>query len=76
MFRAFPAHHQEILYCLVSRSLWQTVIQWNLDPLFLKGVEKTNAEYGETINLENHFLNKKIVHCLLLLGRILPQLKI
>jgi hypothetical protein len=27
MFRAFLAHHQEILYCLVSRSLWQTVIQ-------------------------------------------------
>jgi hypothetical protein len=27
MFRAFLAHHQEILYCLVSRSLWQTVKQ-------------------------------------------------
>jgi hypothetical protein len=27
MFRAFLAHHQEILYCLVSRSLCQTVIQ-------------------------------------------------
>jgi hypothetical protein len=27
MFRAFLAHHQEILFCLVSRSLWQTVIQ-------------------------------------------------
>jgi hypothetical protein len=26
MFRALLAHHQEILYCLVSRSLWQTVI--------------------------------------------------
>jgi hypothetical protein len=26
MFWAFLAHHQEILYCLVSRSLWQTVI--------------------------------------------------
>jgi hypothetical protein len=24
MFRAFLAHHQEFLYCLVSRSLWQT----------------------------------------------------
>jgi hypothetical protein len=27
MFRAFLAHHQDILYCLVSRSLWQNVIQ-------------------------------------------------
>jgi hypothetical protein len=27
MFRAFLAHHQEFFYCLVSRSLWQTVIQ-------------------------------------------------
>jgi hypothetical protein len=42
---------------------------------FFKGVEKTN-EYGETINPENHIFNKKIIHCLLLLGRILPQLKI
>jgi hypothetical protein len=24
MFRAFLAHHQEFLHCLVSRSLWQT----------------------------------------------------
>jgi hypothetical protein len=29
-------------------------------------VEKTNHEYGETINPENHFfLTKKVVHCLL-----------
>jgi hypothetical protein len=29
-------------------------------------VEKTNDEYGETINLKNHFfLTKKVVHCLL-----------
>jgi hypothetical protein len=27
VFRAFLAHHQEILYCLVSRSLCQNVIQ-------------------------------------------------
>jgi hypothetical protein len=27
MFRAFLAHHQELLHYLVSRSLWQTVIQ-------------------------------------------------
>jgi hypothetical protein len=34
--------------------------QWNLDLLFFKGVEKTNDEYGEIINLENHFsLTKK-----------------
>jgi hypothetical protein len=26
MFRVFLAHHQEILYCLVSRSLWQTKV--------------------------------------------------
>jgi hypothetical protein len=39
-------------------------------------VEKTNDEYGEMINPETHFfLKKKIVHRLLLLGRILPQLK-
>jgi hypothetical protein len=30
-------------------------IQWNLDLSFFKGVEKTNDEYGETINPENHF---------------------
>jgi hypothetical protein len=40
-------------------------------------VEKTNNEYGETINPENHFFKEENgVHCLLLLGRILPQLKI
>jgi hypothetical protein len=31
------------------------VLQWNLDLSFFKGVEKTNDEYGETINPENHF---------------------
>jgi hypothetical protein len=31
------------------------VEQWNLNLSFLKGVEKTNDEYGETINPENHF---------------------
>jgi hypothetical protein len=31
------------------------IIQWNLDLSFFKGVEKTNDEYGETINPENHF---------------------
>jgi len=30
----------------------------------------------QTMNPGNHFFNKKVVHCLLLLGRILPQLKI
>jgi hypothetical protein len=39
-------------------------------------VEKTIDESGETRNLENHFfLTKKVVHCVLLLGRILPKLK-
>jgi hypothetical protein len=35
------------------------IVQWNLDLLFFKGVEKTNVEYGETIYPENHFFNKK-----------------
>jgi hypothetical protein len=26
MFRAFLAHHQQILYCLIRRSLWQTKV--------------------------------------------------
>jgi hypothetical protein len=52
-------------------------VQWNLDLSFFKGVEEKNDEYGETINPENYFfLTKKVLHCLLLLGRILPQLKI
>jgi hypothetical protein len=51
-------------------------IQCSLDLQFFKGVEKTNDEYGETVNPETPFFNKKVVHCLLLLGRILPQLKI
>jgi hypothetical protein len=46
------------------------VAQWNLDLSFFKGTAKTNDEYGEMINLENR-LKKKM-----LLGRILPQLKI
>jgi hypothetical protein len=29
-------------------------VQWNLDLSFFKGVEKTNDEYGEMINPENH----------------------
>jgi hypothetical protein len=33
-----------------------------------KGVEKTNDEYGEMVNPENHFFKQK--------NRILPQLKI
>jgi hypothetical protein len=46
--------------------LYYNIIQWNLDLLFFKGVEKTNDEYGETINPENHFfLTKKVIHCLL-----------
>jgi hypothetical protein len=50
-----------------------TKVQQNLNLSFFKGVEKTNDEYGETINPENHIFNKKkVVHCLLLLGRILP----
>jgi hypothetical protein len=40
-------------------------------------MEKTNDECGEMINPEKPlFLTKKVIHCLLLLGRILPQLKI
>jgi hypothetical protein len=41
-------------------------IQWNLDLSFFKGVEKTNDEYGETINPKNHFFTKKksyVVYC-------------
>jgi hypothetical protein len=49
-------------------------IQWNLDLSFFKGVEKTNNEYGEMINPENHFFfNKKGRTLSLLLGRILPN---
>jgi hypothetical protein len=44
-------------------------VQWNLNLSFFKGVEKTNDEYGETSNPENHFFKKKII-------QILPQLKI
>jgi hypothetical protein len=52
-------------------------VQWNLDLSYFKGVEKTNDEYGEMINPEKPlFLTKKVTHCLLLLGRILSQLKI
>jgi hypothetical protein len=53
-------------------------VQWNLDLSFFKGMEKTNDECGKTINPGNYFFfkQKKVVHCLLLLGRILPQLKI
>jgi hypothetical protein len=50
-------------------------IQWNLDLSFFKGLEKTNDECGKTVNPGNHFFKQK-VHCLLLLGGILPQLKI
>jgi hypothetical protein len=31
-------------------------LQWNLDLSFFKGVEKTDDEYGEMINPENHFI--------------------
>jgi hypothetical protein len=34
-------------------------------------VEKTNDEYGGTINLENNFLTKKVVNCLL---RVEPKI--
>jgi hypothetical protein len=52
-------------------------VQCSLDLPFFKGVEKTIDKCGETRNPENYFfLTKKVVHCLLLLGRILPQLKI
>jgi hypothetical protein len=40
--------HQQDVY------LWDQ-IQCSLDLLFFKGVEKTNDEYGETVNPENHF---------------------
>jgi hypothetical protein len=40
-------------------------LQWNRDLSFFKGVEKTNDEYGETINPENHFFNKIVINCLL-----------
>jgi surfactin synthase thioesterase subunit len=40
-------------------------------------MEKTNDECGKTMIPGNHFfLTKKVEHCLLLLGGILPQLKI
>jgi hypothetical protein len=53
-------------------------VRCSLDLPFFKGVEKMIDECGETRNPENHFFfkTKKVVHCLLLLGRILPQLKI
>jgi hypothetical protein len=60
----------------VLRAIKIGEIQCSLDLPFFKGVEKTIDECGETRNPENHFFNKKVVHCLLLLGRILPQLKI
>jgi hypothetical protein len=58
-------------------------IQWNLNLSFLKGMENRNDECGKTINPENyiHYIkkilfNRKVIHCPLLLGGILPQLKI
>jgi hypothetical protein len=38
-----------------ARYLPKNSVQWNLDLSFFKGVAKTNDEYGETINPENHF---------------------
>jgi hypothetical protein len=38
---------------------WQQTDLPSLDLSFFKGVEKTNDEYGETINPENNFFNKK-----------------
>jgi hypothetical protein len=37
----------------------QLAIQCSLDLPFFKGVEKTNDEYGETVNPENHFFLPK-----------------
>jgi hypothetical protein len=53
MFRAFLAHHQEILYCLVSRSLWQTVIQSTVGPRF------TNVPVYEQFGLRTNFPSQK-----------------
>jgi hypothetical protein len=62
--------------CLYARN-FKHLCTWNLDLSFLKEVENTNYECAKTKNPENHlFLTKKVVHCLLLHGRILPQLKI
>jgi hypothetical protein len=52
-------------------------VQCSLDLPFFKEVEKMIDECGKTVNPENHFFKtERVVHCLLLLGRILPQLKI
>jgi hypothetical protein len=52
-------------------------IHCSLDLPFFKGVEKTIDECGGNEKSgKQHFLTKKVIHCLLLLGRILPQLKI
>jgi hypothetical protein len=49
LIRKIPNLFRETNVCVVF------TIQWNLDLSFFKGVEKTNDEYGETINPENHF---------------------
>jgi hypothetical protein len=54
-----------------SSAVCSGCIQWNLNLSFFKGMEKTNDQSGKLL-----FLTKKVVHCLLLLGGILPQLKI
>jgi hypothetical protein len=40
---------------LISLPFIEKYIQWNLDPLFFKGMEKTNDECGKTINTGNYF---------------------
>jgi len=43
---------------------------------FSRGWRKQTMNAGKRLIQEASFLTKKVVHCLLLLGRILPQLKI
>jgi hypothetical protein len=66
-----------ILLRVMTANLMNNKLQCSLDLPFFKGPAKTVDKYGVTGNPDNHFfLTKKVVHCLLLLGRILPQLKI
>jgi hypothetical protein len=37
------------------RRVIKKIVQWNLNLLFLKGMEKTNDECGKTINTGNYY---------------------
>jgi hypothetical protein len=71
-----PEAHDSELCMNESKVLDLKKVQCSLHLPFFKGREKMIGECEKTVNRKTQFLTEKVVHCLLLLGRILPLLKI